>query len=496
MKKLFVLSSFLLCALGLFAQGLDHGSYLGGTGVDIAHGVEVGPFGEMFTAGHTNSPNFPVLNAYQPKLAGEVNAFVTKVNANGSLGWSTYLGGSQMDGALALVTDRAGNVYVTGSTNSPNFPVTAGVVQPQLVGAGNNAFVAKFNSSGSLVWSTYLAGSTSQGNGIALDGSGNIFVAGNQQGPGGLDGFVIEINPTATKIIFSTTLGGNGIDSIQSIALLGEEAYVAGYTNSTDFPTTPGALQRSCGSACADFYNGFVAELGANGVAYATYLGGTKTEANAPKTTLTLAIGIAVDASGDAYVTGTTNTIDFPVTSGAFQTQYGGTTDLPGGLAGCIDFISGRLPCGDAYAVKLNPTGTHIDWATYLGGSTADIGYAIQLDSSSHVWVGGYTQSYACPQCQPPLTGFPVTTNAYQPVKAGGLDCFVSELSSTGKSLIYSTYFGGTHDEEAFGFDVDALGFSAYIAGRTTSPNLPVTPDAFQKNFAGQVNAFVARIQP
>lgn len=491
MKKLFIL--ILLCSPSLFGQGLVYGTYFGGSQTDIIHGIALGAFNDMYVAGQASSPDFPVLNAYQPTLKGEVNAFAAEFNTNGRLMWSTFLGGSGQDRATAVAVDRAKNLYITGVTNSTDFPVTNGVVQPALNGPGTNVFVAKFNSFGKLVWSTYLGESGSQGNTIALDSKGNIFIGGNTGGGANLDGLVMEINPTATAMLFSTTIGGSGTDSIQSIALLGDEVYATGYTNSTDFPVTSGAVDRNCGPACADYYNGFVAKLGANGVSYATYLGGT--DASVANTTFNVGIGIAVDSAGNAYITGTTNTFNFPITSNAFQKTYGGTTDLPNGVAGCIDFLNGMFPCGDAYVVKLNPTGTSITWATYLGGSTADIGYSIKLDTTGNVWVGGYTQSYACNSCDPVHTPFPTTSNAYQPVKGGGLDSFLSEISPDGSTLIYSTYYGGSDDEIAFGLAVDVEG-SGYLAGRTISIDMPITTNAFQKSLKGTINGFVAKIAP
>jgi len=491
MKKLFIL--ILFCSPSLFAQGLAYGTYFGGSQPDVAHGIVLGSFNSMFIAGQTASPDFPVLRAYQPTLAGEVNAFAAKFDTNGKLLWSTFLGGSGQDRAAAVASYRGRYFYVTGTTNSTDFPVTDGVVQPVLNGPGSNAFVAKFNNFGELIWSTYLGESGSQGNAIALDAKGNIFIAGSTGAGVDLDGFVTELNPAGTAILFNTTIGGSGTDSIQSIALLGDEVYATGYTNSTDFPVTSGAAERNCGPACADYYTGFVAKLGGSGVSYATYLGGTET--TVANTTFNTGIGIAVDSVGNAYITGTTNTIDFPVTSKAFQTTYGGTTDLPNGVAGCIDFLNGQFPCGDAYVVKLNPTGSAITWATYLGGSTADIGYSIKLDTKGNVWVGGYTQSYACSVCDPVHTPFPTSADAYQSVKGGGLDSFLSEISPDGSTLIYSTYYGGSNDEIAFGLAVDAQG-SGYLAGRTISIDTPVSSNAYQKNLVGIIDAFIAKIVP
>lgn len=491
MKKLFIL--FLLCSPSLFAQGLEYGTYFGGSQPDIAHGIALGFFNSIYITGQTSSPDFPVLNAFQPKLAGAVNAFVAEFNANGKLIWSTYLGGSGQDRATAIATDRQQFFYVTGVTNSTDFPVTKNAVQPELVGQGTNAFVAKFNAFGKLIWCTYLGAGGSQANSIAVDSTGNIFVGGYTGAPAPTDGFVMELNPTGTAVLYSATIGGSGTDSIESIALLGDEVYAAGYTNSKDFPVTSGAVEKNCGPACTDYFNGFVAKLGASGVSYATYLGGTQT--TVANTTFNVGIGIAVDSAGNAYITGTTNTIDFPVTSNAFQKIYGGTTDLPNGVAACLDFLNGQFPCGDAYVVKLNPTGTAITWATYLGGSTADMGYSIKLDAKGNIWVGGYTQSYACSTCNPVHVPFPTTSNAYQPVKGGGLDSFLSEISPDGSKLLYSTYYGGSDDEEAFGMTLDAQG-NGYLAGRTISFDTPVTANAYQKNLAGIIDAFIAKIAP
>jgi hypothetical protein len=491
MKRVLIL--VMLCSPGLFAQGLQYGTYMGGSGDDIGHGIALGAFNEMYIVGEANSPNFPVLNAIQPHLAGIANAFVASFESNGKLLWSTYLGGSGMDKGTAIATDSRHNIYVTGFTNSIDFPVTAGVVQKTLNGLGNNAFVAKLSPAGKLIWSTYLGAGQTQGFSIAADNRGNVYVAGSTAGAGGTDGFVTELNPTASEIVWTKTIGGSGIDSIQSIALLNGEVYATGYTNSTDFPTTAGVVQRNCGTSCTDYYNGFVAKIGESGVSYATYLGGNTT--TVPGTTFNLGIGITVNTSGQAFVTGTTNTVDFPVTTNAFQKTYGGTTDLSDGTAGCIDFVGGMFPCGDAYAVKLNATGTAIEWATYLGGSTADIGYIVTLDTKGNVWIAGYTQSYSCPGCSPPHFPFPTTANAYQSVKGGGLDAFMSEISPDGSTLIYSTYYGGTEDEEAFGFTLDLFG-NGYLMGRTISLDTPITANAFQKNLEGGINVFLAVIKP
>jgi hypothetical protein len=469
------------------SQGLEYGTYLGGSSEDVAHGIAVGSDGSMCVTGYTASNDFPVLNAYQSTKKGTVNAFLFCFNTDGSLRFSTYFGGSGTDKGEAITIGPTGNLYITGVTDSRDFPVTPGVVQPGK-GEGTNAYVVQFTPQGALVWSTYWGTTSTEANTLAVDSSGNVFVAGDTSGAGGMDAYVLELNAAATAVIWSNTFGGSGVDSVRSIALLGEEAYVTGYTNSTDFPVTAGVVQPSCGSACTDYYNGFVAKLGAGGVSYATYLGGTVT--SVASTTLNLGIGIAVDSSGDAYITGMTNTTDFPTTTGAFQRTFGGVTDLPGGLAACIDFIGARLPCGDAFVTKISPDGSTILASTYLGGSTADIGYTIRVDALGNVYVFGYTQSNASVGHTP----FPTTPGAFQTVKAGGLDAFFSKLSNDCSTLLYSTYYGGTQDEEAFGGDVDSAG-NGYLSGWTDSANLPLA-NPYQPTFKGVKDAFVAKIQP
>jgi hypothetical protein len=479
---------------------LSYSTYLGGSSTEVGHGVAVDAAGNIYTAGYTSSANFPVLNAYQPTLAGTANGFVSKFSPTGTLLWSTFLGGRSMDKINDIATDAAGDVYVIGTTNSTNFPTSTTAYQNKLKGAGTNAFVSMFNTSGTLVYSTYLNGTTgyAEGVSIALDASGNVFVAGDTTATtfpvtagaaqatngGGMDGFIAELNPTLSQLLYGSYMGGSGSDSIRSIALdQNDGMYVTGYTNSTNLPTTAGAFQTSCGASCtstSSLYDAFVAKASTSSLAYETYLTGSNT--------FTLGIGIAVDASGSAYVTGTTNSTDFPLLN-PYQSVYGGTTDLPGGLAGCIDFLSARLPCGDAFVTKFNASGTGLVYSTYLGGSTADMGYSIAVDPAGDAYVGGYTQSVTSRT----TVGFPTTAGAFQTWKGGGLEGFITEVAPSGSTLNYSTYYGGSNDEELFGITIDGAG-NAYVSGRSISTDTPVTTGAFQSTFAGGVDAIVAKI--
>jgi len=286
-----------------------------------------------------------------------------------ALFYSTYLGGSIRDGGQGIAVDSAGNAYVTGLTNSPDFPTAVGAFQSTRAG-GFDALVTKLNAVGSaLVYSTYLGGSGDDyGLGIAVDAAGNASLTGYtnspnfpttpaafQPAPGGsVDAFVTKLNSSGSALIYSTYLGGSGYDVGQGIALdsLGN-AYVTGVTSSADFPTSVGAFQPTL----AGSFNVFVTKLNLAGSApllYSTYLGGNNDDRG---------FGVAVDSVGNAYVTGYTTSTDFPTTSGAFQTIYAGGSD--------------------GFVTKLNPGGSMpLLYSTYLGGSGLDIAQAIAVSAS------------------------------------------------------------------------------------------------------------------
>ncbi len=262
-------------------------------------------------------------------------------------------------------------------------------------------------------------------------------------------------------LVYSTYLGGNASEEMSGIAVDSSgNAYVMGTTNSGNFPTTSGALQTSPGGGESDV---FVAKLNATGTAllYATYLGGRASDTNQLG-------GIAVDSSGNAYVTGETSSTDFPTTPGAFQTTYNG------GLH-------------DVFVAKLNATGSALSYSTYLGTSEGERGFGIAVDSAGQAYVTGTTFAES----------FPTTPGALQRVIGGANDAFIAKLNAAGSALVYSTFLGGSAIEEASGIAVDATG-SAYVTGGTDSTNFPTTPGAFQrvKGAGSSEDAFVARLNP
>ena len=387
---------------------LVYSTYLGGSAFDQAHTIAIDSSGNSYVAGLTASTNFPTTSgAFQTASGGNLEGFVAKLNSAGTgIVFATYLGGSGVDEADGIAVDSAGNVYLTGRTLSGNFPTTAGAFQ------------------------------------TALGGNGDSFAA--------------KLNSTGTALIYSTYLGGVGEETAGGIAVDGAgSAYVSGLTTSLNFPTTAGAFQ----TAFAGSVDVFVTKLNATGTAlvYSTYLGGSDQEIAGPGMT------IAIDSSGNAYVTGLTLSTNFPTTAGAFQTVLAGSSD--------------------AFVTRLNGAGTALVYSTYLGGSGQETGNGIAVNSAGDAYVAGNTGS----------ANFPTTAGALQTLLAGTTDAFVTRLNGAGTALVYSTYLGGSAVDVGQGVAVDSAG-DAYVAGRTTSANFPTTASAFQAAHGGNDDAFVARL--
>lgn len=498
---------------------LSYASYLGGKGNDSARGIAVDPAGNVYVAGTTTSSNLAVTaTALQAGYGGQTNndftgdAFVAKFSPSGALIYLTYLGGKADDYAFSVAADSSGNAYVTGMTNSTDFPVTANAYQKTFAGFGGNtcerggdAFVAKLNPTGSqLLYSTYLGGQKDDsGTSIAVDASGNAYVAGSTisgdfpttanafqsafKGLGGQEGkpycggspwfntgdaFVSKLDPTGSQLLFSTYLGGTLDDLATSIALdSAQNVYVGGYTLSRNFPVTAGAYQTTFRGIEAqnEFFNtgdAFVTKFTSGGsLVYATYLGGTGDDA---------IFGLAPASDGSVWVTGNTSSQDFPVTADAVQSAYAGYTLLP--------FFTEQL-FGDAFFAHLNAAGSSLLFATYLGGSQNDSGTAIAVDAAGLVYVAGFSDSL----------NFPFTSNALQKTMDGdgGVeqyetfgDGFVAVLDPTTSKLIYSSYLGGNRDDMLLAVAVDGQG-GVWSAGNTLSTDLPVTGGAAQSGYGG-----------
>ncbi|MGP4038682.1 DUF7948 domain-containing protein [Gracilibacillus sp. D59] len=443
---------------------LDYSTYLGGSSFDEGLDIDVDSAGNAYVTGRTISLNFPTINAFQPTLNLNGDAFITKLSPDGSsLIFSTYLGGSGGDDGFGIAVDTVGSAYVTGQTSSTNFP-TQNAFQPAFAGS-LDAFVTKLSPDGSsLVFSTYLGGSSFDiGNDITVDTAGNAFVTGRTFSnnfpttpgtfqtiaPGNGDAFVTKLSLDGSSLIFSTYLGGNSDDIGNGIAVdaIGS-AYVTGITTSNNFPTLNAFQPTIAGSNDA-----FVTKLSPDGssLVFSTYLGGGSADRGN---------GISVDNTGNIYVTGFTLSPNFPTQN-----------PIQPALAGNFD----------AFITKMSPDGSSLVFSTYLGGSNYDEGFSIAVDNSSSVYVTGITLS----------SDFP-TQDPTQLALSGSEDAFVTKLSPDGSSIVFSTYLGGSSDDQGNGIALDNAG-NAYVVGRTDSSDFPTTPGAFQTMDPGNVNAFVTK---
>jgi hypothetical protein len=444
---------------------LTYSTYLGGTGFEFGYSITSDAAGNAYVTGRTSSADFPTSGgAFEPrKPSGQWTAFVAKLNAAGSaLSYSTYLGGTGSSAGRGITVDSTGSAFVTGDTQAPDFPTTAGAFQTTQGGA----FVSKLNADGSsLLYSTYL-GTSAVGRAIAVDPTGTAYVTGyaddssfpttagafqTTRGGATSKAFVSKLNQTGSALSYSTFLGGSGKTDGQGIAVdCGGSAYVTGYTDDSDFPTTSGAPY----THNAGGHDAFAAKLASDGSAlsYATYLGGSADD---------LGYGVALDPNGNAYVTGTSQSPDFPTTVGALQTSRGGFTN--------------------AFITKLSAAGS-IAYSTYLGPPAGDTeGHAVAVDAAGSAYVTGMTRSQA----------FPTPADAPQRRPGGGADAFVAKLNAAGSALSFATYLGGTQADEGAGIAVDSVG-NVYVTGDTNSSDFPTTKGAFQPTSRGHV--FVAKL--
>jgi hypothetical protein len=441
-------------------------SYLGGSTNEYGNGIAVDGAGNIYITGQTNSSNFPTTaGAYQTAKAGADDAYMCKFDSTGNLVYSTYLGGSGTDLAQHVAVDGAGNAYVVGRTNSANFPTTAGAYQTANAG-GYDGFMCRFDSTGNLVYSTYLGGSANEyGFGIAVDGAGNIYVAGytgstnfpttpgayQTANAGGNDAYIAKFDSTG-NLVYSTYIGGIGADSGRNTAVDSTgNIYISGYTASLNFPTTAGAYQ----TANAGGNDAFVTKFNSSGnLIYSTYLGGSGAD---------YVYGIAINGTGNIHIAGRTNSTNFPTTAGAYQTANAGG-----------DY--------DGYVTKFDSSGNLV-YSTYFGGTSLDQANDIAVDGTGNIYITGQTDS----------TNLPTTADAYQKINANPTDGFISKFDSSG-NLVYSTYLGGASGAD-YGQSIAVNGMGDIcITGQTNSITFPVTPGAYQTTFGGGIDAFLARV--
>jgi len=503
---------------------LSYSTYFGGNAGEIPRAISLDTNGAIYIAGETFSmqlTNWPVPpGAYQTNYHGGTyagDAFVAKFdNLGTNLIYLTYLGGSGDDAAYGIAVDGDNNAYITGATSSPDFPTTNAI--PGYANIGGqidknvgidpaDAFVTKLNSGGSnLIYSTYLGGNSSDAAySIVLDASDNAYVTGFTFStnfpttPNALqkhlacpnsfynnaNAFVTEISAYGTNLIYSSYFGGTNFDEGKGIAVDHSNCvYVAGFTASTNFPTTNALVQQLIltngvgtnqifitnyiwnGYLLNGSTNAFIAKFtpSCTNLVYSTYLGGMNSD---------VANGIAVDGLGNAYVTGSTTSTNFPNTVG-FVPNY-----LANNLYGYTVTTNAFLT-----QIQWNGTNAMVGYSALFGGNTSDAGYGVAVDSSGTAFVVGTTSS----------TNFPTfnTSGFLRATNSGGNDVFVIAFNTNASGLFYSTCLGGLSDDSGYGIALDPAD-NAYIVGQTASTNFP-TLDARQTTLNGTTNAFLAKI--
>jgi len=482
---LVILAFLLTVAVPLEAQVLNFSTYFGGNAFDRAQGVDIDDQGFIYLAFNVHSSNLPTSeNAYDRTYGGGTDAYVAKLTADGkNLVWATYLEGSSQDRGYTVRVDDLGFVYVAVWTQSTNFPTTPGAFD-QTHNGGMDVAIVKLATDGSaIVWSSFLGGSLDDQsrNAIFVDDTGSVYVSGwtdstnfpttsgvvqTTHAGGGSDVFVTRFKADGSGLIFSTFLGGSADDEGNRRVLVHTDGtvYVAGHTNSTDFPVTLGAFQTiyggDTGTRLVFSGDAFVARFlpDGSGLVYSTYIGGSGDDH------ASFNDGMVLNAAGEAIVIGDTTSNDFPVTPSAFQSS------LAGGSF-------------DGFVVKISSDGSRMSAGTYIGGTGVEETSGVAVDAIGQVYFSGNTSS----------NDYPVTSGTFQSFHAGGGDAVLSILSPDFSALLYSTYIGGALLDRGRELTINSAN-NVYISGDTRSGNFPTTPGVFQPTHApdgGDADGFV-----
>ena len=427
---------------------ISYCTYLGGSSPTDITGLALDSSANLYLTGWTAALNFPIVGAVQAANQGGDDVIVAKMNAAGTaLVYATYIGGRGDDQGAAIAVDSLGQAYVTGFTTSTNFPLV--LSNRNVIGGSTTAFALKLNAVGnSLLYSGYLGGTNYDvGVAIAVDSSQNAYIAGNTQSTnfptlnptqaaigGGQDAFITKLS-SAVVITFSTFLGGSGNEVAGGIAVdsLGD-IFITGGTLSTNFPVLLPLQAANAGGQDA-----FLTKIGyAGAVTFSTYFGGSGGSSQSPEQ----ANAIALDSAGNSYITGVTDSTNFPVSTGAFQTALNGAQN--------------------GFVAKITSNGQSLVYCTYIGGEGTDWTTGIAVSAAGNAYLAGYTSSVNFPQDSPVQAAF------------GGLyDAFISELNFAGNGLIFSTYYGGSGSDSANAIALDTSA-NILVGGQTSSSNLPL----------------------
>jgi Beta-propeller repeat len=455
---------------------LSYSTYLGGSQDDQVSGVQLGPKGLIYMCGSTQTQDITAINgAYNNNSAGLTDIFLAIIDpsaqGNGQLVYFSYLGGSNIDAALAIAVDQNGVAYMTGTTNSTDFPIVGNSVQTLGPAVVTEAFVAAIDPSQygqvSLIYSTFLGGQTGNnvGNAITLDKAGNMYIVGTTASSdfpvtdsayagvlyGPTDAFLTELSLYSSTIVYSSYLGGENDDDGHGVAIAPNgQVYVAISTDGNAFPLA-GFSYNPSNSGGYDIAIALfdVTQSGIQSLVYSTYFGGSSND---------MVRGVALDPQGNLLLTGYTLSSNFPVTPDAAQHAYGGG--------------------GDAYVLTVNATTptAFLKYSTFVGGADGDVAYAIASDPAGNVYLTGYTLS----------PNFPVTSNAPQTQWGQGIDVFLTKLKPNvagSSALQYSTYLGSATLNTALAIAVGPDG-AAYVGGKTAG-EFPTSSNAAQGGYNG-----------
>lgn len=469
-----------------------YATYFGGKAFDQAREVIVYPDGSVLVGGMTASSSLPTTEGVvQPKYGGEDpsvghggihggDAFLIRLSADGTrILIATYFGGSKQErGVYGMALDSEGNIVIGSATRSPNLPTTDGCYQPKYGGPTADMYAAKLSPDmKKLLWCTYVGASKTDWprGGLAVDDQDNVYLVGGTDSPdfpltegafqrqrkgNKRDAAIVKLKHDGSSIIWSTLLGGGDGEGLMGVRVDASGVYVAGHTQSRDFPVTAGAAQATLGGKSDCFF----AKLSRDGgrLLYATYLGGKENEFAEHRPLLL--------ADGSVVLTGVTGSPDFPTTPGAAQRRLKGKTD--------------------GFITKLSPDGRRFTFSTLLGGSDGEFFLMPTPDKQGNLYFVGTSRS----------RDFPVTPDAVQGTFAGASgkwdgDGVLAILSPDGSKLLYATYLGGKGSDLIRSVALGPEG-EIYLVGSTSSPDFPVTPDAAQTTLRGNADAFIVKLVP
>jgi hypothetical protein len=464
---------------------LELSTFAGGNQPDTARAVAIDTDGSIVVAGRADSNDFPTTpGAFQEEYAGanddfeRGDAFVMKLAPGGtSLVWATYLGGKDPDAAEDVALGPDGDVFVVGGTASKDFPVTPGAFQIERGKNTSDAFAARLGPDGDrLVYGTYLGGKSLEfANGVAVGPTNEATIVGHTfskdfpvtpgafqaDRDGGQDAFVTRLSAAGDMLVWSTFLGGEELEVANTVALGADgAAVVAGTTSSNRFPTTDGAFQETYASDT----DAFVTRVAANGASlvWSTFFGGNQGNPFA----IDDVAGVALDAFESVYIAGDTLSRNLPVSPDAFDPECG---------------RNDNCQATDAYVAKLSADGCSLLYGTFLGDSDVDSARDLAVDARGHAHVTGFTLD----------NDFPVTPDAFQPERREGADVFYTEFDAGGTDLVYSTFLGSGDEDSGNGIALSDAP-RAHVVGSAGQNNFPIVGPAFQDDFGGETDGFVA----